>query len=265
MAKYDSIILAIFTDLYSEGVTSIPFERDAIIEKSRTLGLEPPKNLGDLVYSYKYRNKLPEGIRNTAPNGYYWRIKSIGTARYEFVLTFGVEFVEPDKTLATTKIPDGTPSIVKRYSISDEQALLAIVRYNRLIDIFLGITCYSLQNHLRTTVKDIGQIETDELYVGVDKAGRQFIIPVQAKGGTDKIGITQIEQDLALCAEKYPSLICRSIACQFITNEIVAIFEFSIDNDSIVKINERHYKIVEANSITPEDLIKYQIYNSDNV
>ena len=61
------------------------------------------------------------------------------------------EFVEPDAMLATTKIPDGTPSIVRKYSISDEQALSAIVRYNRLIDIFLGVTCYSLQNHLRTT------------------------------------------------------------------------------------------------------------------
>ena len=71
--------------------------------------------------------------------------------------------MEPDSVLATTKIPDGTPSIVKKHSISDEQALLAIVRYNRFIDIFLGIACYSLQNHLRTTVTGIGQIETDEI------------------------------------------------------------------------------------------------------
>ncbi len=63
-----------------------------------------------------------------------------------------MEFIEPDPMLATIKIPDGTPSIVKKYSVSDEQALLTIVRYNRLIDTFLGITCYSLQNHLRTTV-----------------------------------------------------------------------------------------------------------------
>lgn len=70
-----------------------------------------------------------------------------------------MEFIEPDTMLATIKIPDGTPSIVKKYSASDEQALLTIVRYNRLIDTFLGITCYSLQNHLRTTVDGIGQIE----------------------------------------------------------------------------------------------------------
>lgn len=170
------------------------------------------------------------------------------------------EFVEPDAMLATTKIPDGTPSIVRKYSISDEQALLAIVRYNRLIDIFLGVTCYSLQNHLRTTVTGIGQVETDEIYVGIDKAGQQFIIPVQAKGGTDKLGISQIEQDLALCAEKYPELICRSIACQFVTRDIVAMFEFTIEDERIVKVNEQHYKIVDATEINMDDLQAYRIH-----
>lgn len=261
MAKYDEIISAIFRERYTEGVTSIIFEREDLATKARELGFEPPKNLGDIVYSYKYRKRLPEDIINTAPEGFYWRIKNTGVAQHEFVLTPGAEFVEPDSMLATTKIPDGTPSIVKKHSISDEQALLAIVRYNRLIDIFLGITCYSLQNHLRTTVTGIGQIETDEIYVGIDKAGKQYIIPVQAKGGTDKLGISQIEQDLALCAEKYPQLICRSIACQFITRDIVAMFEFSIEDERIVKINERHYKIVDAAAISSEDLLSYRTHD----
>ena len=37
---------------------------------------------------------------------------------------------------------------------------------------------YSLQSHLRTTVPDVGQIETNELYVSVRNSGQQFIIPV---------------------------------------------------------------------------------------
>lgn len=168
-----------------------------------------------------------------------------------------MEFIEPDKMLATIKIPDSTPSIVRKYSISDEQALLTVVRYNRLIDIFLGITCYSLQNHLRTTVAGIGQIETDEIYVGLDKKGRQFIIPVQAKGGSDKLGVTQIEQDLELCKQKYPELICRAIACQFITSDVVAMFEFSVEEGKIVKENERHYKIIETKEISNDDLNRY--------
>ena len=71
-----------------------------------------------------------------------------------------------------------------------------------VIDIFTGITCYSLQSHLRTSVPDIGQVETDELYVGVDTSGCQYVIPVQAKGGSDALNIVQIEQDIALCESK---------------------------------------------------------------
>ena len=260
MAKYDDIINGIFFDRYEAGAASVRFERNDLATKAHQLEIAIPKNLGDIIYTYKYRKRLPQEIINTAPESFYWRIKNVGTAQYEFVLTQGSEFVEIDTMLATIKIPDGTPSIVKKYSISDEQALLAIVRYNRLIDIFLGVTCYSLQNHLRTTVTGIGQVETDEIYVGIDKAGQQFIIPVQAKGGTDKLGISQIEQDLALCAEKYPELICRSIACQFVTRDIVAMFEFAIEEQRIVKVNERHYKIVEATEISGDDLRAYSLH-----
>ena len=62
--------------------------------------------------------------------------------------------------IAAIKIPDATPEIIAAYALGDdEQALLAKVRYNRLIDIFLGLTTYSLQNHLRTYVAGMGQIE----------------------------------------------------------------------------------------------------------
>ncbi len=257
MGKYNRIICSIFLERYEQGKTSITFAREEFQQKAQELGVKPPKNLGDIVYSYKYRQYLPEEITRTAPDGYYWRIRNVGKACYEFVLEKGIEFIKPDSMLATIKIPDATPSIVKKYSASDEQALLTIVRYNRLIDIFLGITCYSLQSHLRTTITGIGQIETDEIYVGVDKKGRQFIIPVQAKGGSDKLGITQIEQDVELCKQKYPELICRAVACQFITSDIVAMFEFSVEEGKIVKEIERHYKIIEAEEILREDLNKY--------
>ena len=42
----------------------------------------------------------------------------------------------------------------------------------------------ALQNHLRTTVAGMGQVETDEIYVGVDRSGSHYVVPVQAKGGT---------------------------------------------------------------------------------
>ncbi len=72
--------------------------------------------------------------------------------------------------------------MIVKYALSDEQALLAILRYNRLIDIFTGVTCYSLQNHLRTTVAGMGQIETDEVYLGIDRRGAHYVFPVRSEG-----------------------------------------------------------------------------------
>ena len=69
------------------------------------------------------------------------------------------------------------------------------------------MSAYSLQNHLRTTVVDLGQVEVDELYAAVNDHGVQYVVPVQAKGGNDQIGIVQIQQDLAMCSEKFPTLI----------------------------------------------------------
>ena len=84
--------------------------------------------------------------------------------------------VQPERSRgARGDIPDATPELIRAYALDDEQALLAIVRYNRLIDTFLGLTTYSLQNHLRTTVQGMGQIEIDELYIGLDKHGCHYV------------------------------------------------------------------------------------------
>ena len=160
--------------------------------------------------------------------------------------------------LSETKVPDATPGIVAMYALGDEQALLAKLRYNRLIDIFTGLTCYSLQNHLRTTVVGKGQVETDEIYVGLDRRGAQYVIPLQAKGGNDKIGIVQIEQDIALCKEKFPSLICRPIAAQFMDENLIALFEFEETGDKVGLYKEVHYRLVPAEDVTSKDLEVYR-------
>ena len=125
---------------------------------------------------------MPERILTTQPAGSTWIIEGIGRAAYAFKLV-KLNRIEPNSELVAIKVPDSTPEIIAAHAFTDEQALLARVRYNRLVDIFLGLAAYSLQNHLRTSVKGIGQIEIDEIYVGVDRHGCQFVIPVQAKGG----------------------------------------------------------------------------------
>ena len=155
-------------------------------------------------------------------------------------------------------MPDATPGIIAKYALTDEQSLLAKLRYNRLIDIFSAITCYSLQSHLKTSVAGMGGVETDELYVGVDRQGVQYALPVQAKGGRDHLSVVQIEQDMALCAEKFPLLICRPIAAQFMREDVIALFEFELTDEQVTVRDERHYRLVLPEELTAEELEQYR-------
>ena len=254
---YKQLVAWIFDRHYHTGMVEVPWLREELVDAANALGISVPKNLGDVVYSFRFRGKMPESIAVTAPQGKEWVIKGQGIGKYVFRLVNHVR-IRPNAALSVIKIPDATPQIIAASALGDEQALLALVRYNRLIDTFLGITSYSLQNHLRTTVKGVGQVETDELYVAVDRFGRQFIIPVQAKGGKDEIGITQTEQDLAMCAEKWPAMICRAVSAQFITERKVALFELTVQDDEIRIVREAHYELVASKDITPDDLEHYR-------
>lgn len=254
--RYSQLIESIFLDKYKSGVNEVYFERPDLIKKAEELKIALPLNLGDIIYSFKYRASLPSSIISLAPDGMEWIIKNVGRAKYCFKLV-NYSRIIPDEMLIEIKIPDATPEIVEKYALTDEQALLAKMRYNRLLDIFTGVTCYSLQNHLRTTVPKIGQVETDELYVGIDKNGKQYIFPIQAKGGRDELGIVQIEQDIKLCIHKFPELIVRAIASQFMSDSVIAIFEFQLVENEIKKITEKHYKLVKHSDLTIDEIKRY--------
>jgi len=255
--RYSQIIEQIFFRYYKKGASEFEFPREDIEDAAVSLDIKLPKNIGDLIYSFRYRTPLPDSIVKLAPKGQHWIIRPVGRAKYQFALA-KKSLLVPNEMLAEIKIADSTPTLVARYALSDEQALLAKVRYNRLIDIFTGVVCYSLQNHLRTTVEGMGQIETDELYIGTDTKGSQYVFPVQAKGGTDRLSIVQIEQDHALCKEKFPLLNPLPIAVQFMDDDLIAMFSF-VEDDGEMKISgEKHYRLVPAEDIGEDDLQKYK-------
>ena len=255
-SRYKALIEKVFFDRYEKGAAGVEFEREDLVAAAGELGIQLPKNLGDVVYSIRYRTPMPDSILKIQPKGMEWIIEGAGRSKYVFKLV-RVNRIVPNRELIAVKIPDSTPEIVNAYALSDEQALLAIVRYNRLIDIFLGIVAYSLQNHLRTTVSSIGQVEIDEIYVAVDRQGRQFVLPVQAKGGSDQLSVVQTKQDIACCAEKYPNLICRSVSAQFMADDLIALFELTVENDEVKVVDERHYRLVPSDQIDDGDLRIY--------
>lgn len=259
---YQRILVDIFGKHYKEGVTEFQFVRPEIIETANRLEIKLPKNPGDVVYSQRYRAEWPEEIARTIPEGHDWIILPAGRAKYRFKLIRGSSRVIPRADAAVIKVPDATPEIIAAYAQTQEQAVLAKVRYNRLVDTFLGITAYSLQNHFRTYVRNMGQIETDEIYVGVNREGHQYIVPVQAKGGDDQLSVIQTIQDIACCKnnEKFAPLTCRPLSVQFMDAEVIAMFEFREDNEGIPRVaEERHYKLVPFDQISAQDLEAYRM------
>lgn len=235
----------------------MPFERTDLEQATKELNLPAPKNLGDALYAIRYRISLPDEIARTQPPGMEWIIEGTGRASYAFVLV-PINRILPRSDLLAIPIPDATPEIIRLYALDDEQALLAVVRYNRLVDIFLGLTTFSLQNHLRTTVKSIGQIEIDELYVGVDRHGCHFAIPVQAKGGSDKISVVQTRQDIYWCQRRFPGMRVRALSAQFMSEERIALFELVIDEDSVKVLEERHYRLVKVQDFDHDAATRYR-------
>lgn len=257
-AQYVPIIVHVFGKYWSKGTEEFEFHRDELVEASESLGIERPDNLGDVIYSFKFRRDLPKEILQTAPKGKAWIIEGAGRSRYRFRLVeVGGTTIRPRQGIAAIKIPDSTPEIISAYALGDEQALLARVRYNRLLDIFLGLTTYSLQNHLRTHVKGMGQIEIDEIYVGLNRNGAQFVIPVQAKGGSDKLSPVQTTQDIACCKVKFEDLICRPVSAQFMEDGVIALFELTVESGRVLIVEERHYRLVPSDQIDGETKRKY--------
>ena len=255
--RYEQILERIFADFHKEGDSEVVFERPDIERVAGELKIDLPKNLGDVLYSFRYRADLPASISDKAPAGLQWVILPKGRSRYAFSAT-ALALISPTPGRAETKVPDATPGVIEMYALNDEQALLAKLRYNRLIDIFTGVTCYPLQSHLRTAVIGMGQVETDEIYIGLDRHGVHYVLPVQAKGGKDRMSIVQIAQDFAMCESKFPDLICRPIAAQFMRDSVIALFEFERSNADYAISSERHYRLVPAEKMSREELRAYQ-------
>lgn len=253
------------------GTTSFDWTREDLSALAAELNIAIPKNIGDAIYAVRHgRAELPDEVKAMAPADKAWLLLPAGKGKYRFVAA-ARSVVEHAPGRSVIKVPDSTPQIVARYASGDEQAVLARIRYCRLIDVFLGIAAFPLQSHMRTTVEAFGgpsQIETDDLYLGVDRFGAQYIIPIQAKGEDERIGVVQILQDVLACQAKFPQLACRAIAAKTVSVDVdasgadvytIALMELRREAEFDVTVaEERHYQLVPSSEIAPAELQVYR-------
>lgn len=257
--RYEQVLIHVFNEHFKAGDVEVAFARQELLDACEELGLTTISNIGDAIYSLRYRNDFPHEIASRAPEGMIWQLITVSRSNYVFRATVDIP-LEPRPQLAVVKVPDATPGIIVEHTMSSEQALLAKVRYNRLIDVFTGIVCYSLQSHVKTTIRKGVQIETDEIYLGVDRRGIQYAIPVEAKGGTDRLSTVQMNQDLALAQEKFPSLAVRLVGVQFTGNGDIYMFLFgpNATGGEVELLDEMRFRLVQPQDISAADLEAYR-------
>ena len=75
---YAAIIEEIFVSKFRKGMTRVDFERPEIAAAAKRRGVPLPSNVGDVVYSARYRRTLPQSIQATAAAGFEWIIRGSG-------------------------------------------------------------------------------------------------------------------------------------------------------------------------------------------
>jgi len=60
-----------------------------------------------------------------------------------------------------------------------------------------------------------------------------------------------------MCGKKFPSLVCRPIGAQFMEADVIALFEFVMSDQGVAVSQEKHYKLVPPDQLSPEELLSY--------
>ncbi|MGD0589588.1 MAG: endonuclease [Bacteroidota bacterium] len=240
---YDRIITKLFSSKYKEGSSEIDFTKDELVAVARKLKITL-RNAPDVVYTYRSRSNLPPSILDKGN----WFIKPKGKGRFSFLKSRRKPFVDIQEGLLAIEIPNALPEIVEKHASADEQALLSSIRYNRLVDIFTEITCFHLQSHIRTTIDGEGQIEVDDLYVGIDSEGTEYILPLEAKspGDRDKLGWVQVSNMVKFANQNFPKLKCRPIAAKPAGHDKIYLIEFdnNLNSEKVSIVQVKSYKLI---------------------
>jgi hypothetical protein len=218
------VILEVFLRHYRKGATYLKFRKDELAEACSKHGITV-RNIPDIIYTYRARRTLPARILATG----HWAIEPAGRGVYAFRLLRNPPHLEiPFRNYAPVDIYNAIPEVVEGLLRQDEQSLLTRVLYNRLVDIFTGLTCFHIQNHYRSFVAGMGEVELDALYVGVDKTGALFVLPIEAKSQAENemIGRVQVSQMAKLVRQDFAELRRRILAVKALADGTIAMVEF---------------------------------------
>lgn len=247
---YVPVILKIFKARYRPGASSVLFSLDDVrnaVEEVRAESKNPnaisSRNPADVVYRMRSRTVLPDEILDLG----FHILRAIGRGQYQFEKA-AAGIIEAPATTPMSTI-DQTPMPVRRLlpetaAEMDEQALLSVVSYCRLLDHFTGMTIYRLRSHVRKSVPGVGQAELDAIDVGIAKSDDDIpiIFPIEAKAVSDALNRVQIHNMVQYANHYFPGFVIRPLAVKVDYQSVIHVMEFNVPH----KVSD--LRIVKANS-----------------
>ena len=204
------------------------FTLDDVRTAAEALKLEI-RNPADLIYRMRSRTVLPKEILD---KGFYI-LRAIGRGRYQFEK--GSSTIFNPLASEIMEALDLTPLPVRRLlpeklADMDEQAVLTIASYCKILDHFTGLTVYRLRSHVRKSVPGIGQAELDAIDVGVALRDDEMpvVFPVEAKAAPDALNRVQIFNMVQYAKHYFPGMIVRPLAIKVDEDSALHVMEFNV-------------------------------------
>jgi hypothetical protein len=208
------------------GSQRVEFTVRDVRQVANDLGIEIG-NAPDLVYRMRARTRLPDDILDMG----FTILRGVGRGRY--ALEVGGEAVVHLPEHEILDHNDQTPLPVRRLLPEslvdlDEQGLLTMVSYCKLLDHFTGLTVYRLRSHVRKSVPNIGQAELDEIDVGVAMRDDDIpvVFPIEAKAADEVINRVQVATAVAYCQTYFPGHQIRPIVIKLTYDGVMHFLEF---------------------------------------
>jgi len=224
---YVPIIREIFREKFTPGCTAIDFTLDDVRRWADVLGIVT-RNPADVIYRMRARTVLPLEILEAG----FYILRAIGRGKYRLEVAESTILEIPDHPI--TEALDLTPLPVRRLlpeelSEIDEQGLLTMISYCKLLDHFTGLQVFRLRSHVRKSVATIGQAELDEIDVGVALRDDEIpvIFPIEAKAADEPVNRVQISAMVIYCAEYFPGHEIRPLAIKLDYDSLIHFLEFN--------------------------------------
>lgn len=223
---YVPILREIVRRKFTPGTQRIEFTKQDVEDVAADLGLKLG-NAADVIYRLRSRTRLPDDILDLG----FTILRGVGRGQY--ALEVGGEALVHLPEHDVYDHNDQTPLPVRRLlpedlSKLDEQGLLTMVGYCKLLDHFTGLTIYRLRSHVRKSVPGIGQAELDEIDVGVAMRDDDVpvVFPIEAKAADEVINRVQVATAVAYCETYFVGHEIRPIVVKLTYDGVLHFLEF---------------------------------------